>query len=294
MHAEHAHPLRIGRRVGAETHQGGREREARELDQLAQQMARLRPRVDHAAAGVEQRTLGGAHHLDRRLDLVEVALELRLIALVGEILRLEVVALGELDVLRDVDHDRAGPSALRHVERLVQHARQVGDVFDEIVVLGARPGDADGVAFLERVVADQMGRHLAGDADDGNRVHQRVGEPRDRVGGARPRGDQHAADLAGGARIALGRVHGALLVPHQDVADLLLVKQRVVDRQHGAARVAEDMLDPLVGERLDHHFGAGHLGHCWLHSSELVGFVPGIKKGPEGPCSRIATLRGRP
>jgi hypothetical protein len=34
-------------------------------------------------------------------------------------------------------------------------------------VLGARPRDADGVAFLKRIIADQVRRHLTGDADHG-------------------------------------------------------------------------------------------------------------------------------
>ena len=38
----------------------------------------------------------------------------------------------------------------------------------------------------------------------------------------------------------------------------VLLEQRVVDRQHRAARIAEDVLDALIGERLDHHFRAGH------------------------------------
>ena len=40
----------------------------------------------------------------------------------------------------------------------------------------------------------------------------------------------------------------------------LLLDDRVVDRQHRAAGIAEDVLDALVGERLDDHLGAGHLG----------------------------------
>ena len=98
--------------------------------------------------------------------------------------------------------------------------------------------------------------------------------------GGRPGRDQHAADLAGRARIAFGGVDRALLVAHQDVADLLLLKKGVVDRQHRPARIAEDMLGPLVGERLDHHFGAGHLfAHLSLRSLEFWKLVPGIKKG---------------
>ena len=72
----------------------------------------------------------------------------------------------------NVDHDRAGPAAGGDMERLVQRARQIGDVLDQIIVFGARPGDADRVAFLERVVADEMGRHLPGDDDERDRIAQ--------------------------------------------------------------------------------------------------------------------------
>ena len=152
-----------------------------------------------------------------------------------------------------------GPAVRGDVERLVQDARQVLDPAHEIIVLGAIAGDAGRVAFLERVRADQMGRHLAGDADERDRIHQRVGEAGDRVGRAGAGGDEQHADLAGRARVAFGGVRGALLVAHQDVADLVLAEERVVDRQHRAAGIAEHVLDALVLQRLDDHFGAGHL-----------------------------------
>ena len=104
------------------------------------------------------------------------------------------------------------------VEGLVQHAREIVDVLHQPVVLGAGPRDADGVALLEGVVADQMRRHLAGDADDGDGIHQRVGEARDGVGGTRTRRDEHDADLAGGARIAFGGMHRAAFLADEDVA----------------------------------------------------------------------------
>ena len=151
------------------------------------------------------------------------------------------------------------------MERLVQRVRQIGDVLHQIIVFGAGPGDADGVAFLEGVVADQMRRHLPGEDDDGDRVAERVGQAGHRVGRARTGRDQNRADLAGRARIAFGGVHGALLVPHQNMVHFVLLKQRVVDRQHCTARIAKKMLDALIGQCRDHHFRAGHFRHGLLH-----------------------------
>ena len=199
------------------------------------------------------------------------------------------------------------------MKRLVQDARQIGDGFHQIIVFGAGPGDADGVAFLERVVADEMRRHLSGDDDDRYRIAQRVGEPGDRIGRARSRRHQNGADLAGRARIALGGMHRALFVPHQDVLHLILLEQGVVDRQYRAARIAENVLDPLIGKRRYHHLRTGHFSHSPLRSfgpwrtfhraGEVLSVsspacregrgISGNKKGPlKAPGSRTATFAG--
>ena len=67
-------------------------------------------------------------------------------------------------------------------------------------------------------------------------------------------------------------------------AQLVLLEHRVVDRQDRAARIAEDVLDALVEQGLDHHFGAGHfLGHGSLQSVCRFS-ASGNKKGPlKGP-----------
>ena len=74
----------------------------------------------------------------------------------------------------------------------------------------------------------------------GMRVELGGGDARDQVGGAGAAGAQADADLAAGAGIAVGRVRRALLVAHQDVADLRVVVPDVVERQDDAAGVAED------------------------------------------------------
>jgi hypothetical protein len=130
--------------------------------------------------------------------------------------------------------------------------------FTSQFMLGAGAGDADGVGLLEGVVADHEGRHLAGQHDQRDRIHQRVGQAGDGVGRAGAGGDQHDAGLAGGARIALGGMHRALFVAHEDVADVVLLKDLVIDRKHGAAGIAEYDLDALILQGLDHHLRAGH------------------------------------
>ena len=169
VHAEHAEPLLVGRRIGAEPHQRRGDREAGQPHQLAQQRRGVRAGIDDAAAGVEDRLLRLGHHLDGALDLLGVALELRPIGLVLDVARERIRSHRELHVLGHVDDDRAGPAVRGDVERLVQDARQLLDAAHEVIVLGAIAGDAGGVAFLERVRADQMGRHLAGDADERDR-----------------------------------------------------------------------------------------------------------------------------
>ena len=136
---------------------------------------------------------------------------------------------------------------------------ELGRVLHQIIMLGAVARDADGVGFLERVGADQRGRHLAGDDDHRDRIHQRVGDAGDRVGRARAGGDEHDAGLAGRAGIAFGRVRRRLLVADEDVADAVLLEQRVVDRQHRAAGIAEHDLHAEIAQRLDQDIGSALL-----------------------------------
>ncbi len=263
VHAEHAEPVLARRRIGAKPHQRRGDRDVGERHEFAQQLRRRRPGIDHAAAGIEHRALGRGDQLDRGADGVLVGLHLGPVGLVLDVLGADILAGGELHVLRNVDHDRAGTAVGGDIEGLVQDAGEIVHVLHQIIVLGAGPRDADRVAFLEGVVADEMGRHLAGEADHGDRIHQRVGEAGHRIGGAGAGGDQHHAALAGGAGIAFRRMGGALLVADEDVLDLLLLEDLVIDRQDRAAGIAEDMLDPLVGQRLQHDLGTRHLirGH---------------------------------
>ena len=156
---------------------------------------------------------------------------------------------------------RTGPGrpGRGHVERLGQRARDLRRVGDEVVVLRDGHRDAPDVGLLEGVGADRLARHLAGDRDDGHRVHVGVGQRRDEVGRPRSRRRHADADATGRRRIPLGGVPGALLVAHEDVPHRGGVHQRVVGRQDRAAGDAEDGVDAEVLQRLDQGLRAGDL-----------------------------------
>ena len=266
VHAEHTEPVLARGRIRAEAHQRRCDREARHLNQFAQQFRCFRTGIDHAAAAVDHGTARRREQRHGLADLRRIAFYARVIGNMHVRLARRMIGAGrELHILRHVHHNRTRTARGRDVERFVQHLRQIVDVAHQPVVLGAGACDADGVAFLERVIADQMGRHLPGDADQRDRVHQRIGQRGHHVGRAGPRGDECHARLSGRARIALRSMARALLVTHQDVLDIALLENLVIDRKHRAARIPEDVLDPVVLERTHDHRRAGHLvGVVWL------------------------------
>ncbi len=174
-----------------------------------------------------------------------------------DILRRRVATGRELDVLGQVDDHGSGTARACDIERFVDDSTEVIGVADEIIVLGTRSRDADGVRLLKRIIADQMGRDLTGQTNDRYRVHHRIGQSGHGVGRAGTRGHQQHADLAGGTRIAFGGVNCAGFVANQNVPQLVLTEYDVVDRQHGAAGVAENYVHTLVDQRANDDLGAG-------------------------------------
>ena len=120
----------------------------------------------------------------------------------------------------------------------------------QVVVLRHRQRDAVDVDLLERVLADQRRRDVAGDRDHRDRVEERRPDAGDEVGRAGTGGAHAHADPARDPRVAVGGVRAALLVADEDVAELGVVAQDVVERQDHAARVAEEDVDALAEQRL--------------------------------------------
>jgi len=123
--------------------------------------------------------------------------------------------------------------------------------------LTARARDADRVAFLEGVLADGVRRNLAREHHHRDRIHVRRGNAGHGVGHSRSARDERYAALAGGSRVSVGRMDGALLMANQDVLHILLPEDGVVEVQHRPTRIAEYELDTLGLEAADDDFGAG-------------------------------------
>ena len=104
---------------------------------------------------------------------------------------------------------------------------------------------------------------------------------------------EHAADAPSATRVSFRGMHGRLFVPHQDVANGVLLEQRIVDRQHRAAGVAEQVLDTMIDQRPHDHGCAGHLVRIVARLAHRLlrmrvrraasSWVSANKKGPKRP-----------
>ena len=141
-----------------------------------------------------------------------------------------------------------GRPVWREVERALHDARQILGAIDAVHALAERPVDLELVGvlmqvhFLMRMPPVVVRLHVAGDDDHRNRIERGVGHAGGRVGQAGPEMRQHDARLAGGARIAVGRVRRDLFVPRRDEPDAALA-ERVEQRDDRVAAEAEDHLD---------------------------------------------------
>ena len=112
-----------------------------------------------------------------------------------------------------------------------------------------------------------------------------------RVGATRSGRRHHAAELAGLAGIAVGRMRGGLLMAHIDDADAC-VEATIVDVDNVTAAQREDGVDTLVLQRLGDEMAAGDdVGVGALARQCIVGRDI---RGLDGGCDRHEDLLGAP
>ena len=211
---------------------------------------------DRLAADVEDGALRGVDHFGGGFGLFGVAEHARLVA--GEIRGVVDfgVHLGGGDIHGEIDQHGAGAAGGGDEEGFVDDAREVVDALDEVGALGDGADDAGHVSFLEGIIADHVGAHLAAEDDHGDRIHVGGGERRDGIGCAGAGGDDHDTGLAGGAGVSVGHVSCALFVADEDEVNFGVI-EGVEGGQNRAAGIAEGVGDAVLSEHLDEDLRAG-------------------------------------
>ena len=167
-----------------------------------------------------------------------------------------------------------------------------GRIRDEEYVFRNGAHDRRDRRFLESVGADGRRGNLPANHDQWHGVRHAVSNRRNGVRGAGPGGDHHHADLAAGPGIAGRHEAGPLFVggDHQRhgraavwaFMSIVVAKHRVINRQDGAAAVAEDRFDALIGQDLHNRIRAAQLppGERVLASRSrvcLIAHLPAVR-----------------
>jgi hypothetical protein len=129
----------------------------------------------------------------------------------------------------------------------------------------------------------------------GRRVHVRVGDGADEVGGAGAAGGHAHADLAGGAGVTFGGEGAALFVAGQDDADLVRAGEGLVQLLGGAAGVGENDIDVPSRSRHSTTQSAPFISRPISALGKRSGRGRGFHSVGKGcGIKRIAAARGKP
>ncbi len=150
-----------------------------------------------------------------------------------------------------------------HIARQILDAMHFGGPFDE------RPRQSRQVRGQHRLGRDIFEVLLAG-----GHQHRRVGFHRvveHAHGIAETRRDMKIEhrEIAGGLRVAVRHRHQGGFLQAQDVADVMLDREGIHQRQFGGARIAEHHRDALLLEQVEKRAFSGHHGH-WLPPVGLI------------------------
>ena len=118
---------------------------------------------------------------------------------------------------------------------------------------------------------------MAGDGNDGNRIHVCGGDTSDQIGSARSGGSHADTDLSGGSRIAVRRVGSSLLMGGEDVTDLLVMFiEFIINIQDRAAGITENGIHSLLFQTFSQR--SGNLLTSFFFLQLVTYFVFGISR----------------
>ncbi len=222
------------RRVRNEFEIDRRAEHFRELDQL-----RMRAALRHDVAGHDDRALRPRQDRGRRLDGGAVAANVRRNPRRRHQIK---VGVGAQDVARQREEHRSGRRRERGLGGAMHDARQVGEAMHLGRPLHQRPRDRRQVRHQDRLghVEDLLVL-TRGDQDRRARL---LGVVEHAHGVAQARRGVEIAhrELSGRLGVAVRHRHDGGFLQAQHVADLVLGRERIHERQLGGAGIAEDDL----------------------------------------------------
>ena len=208
-------------------------------------------------AGDDDRALGLRQHLGGARHRVSIATHPRRYA--GRLQQVDIGVVfqnvaGQRQKYRTGRRRQRGLDRAVHVERQVLRAMHLRRPFDE------RPCQRREVGGEHRLGGDIFEVLLPGGDQ-----HRRVGlhgVVQHAHGVAEPGRDVQVEhrELAGGLRVAVGHRHQRRLLQAEDVADVVLDREGIHQRQFGGARIAEHHLDALLLEQIEEGAFSGHYG----------------------------------
>ena len=141
------------------------------------------------------------------------------------------------------------------MKRFFHRVGQVLYVSNQIIVLGDRQRHARDIRLLKSIGSDCRDRHLARYRQNRRRIHHCCCQPRYQIGRARPAGGDANADFARSPRITISHMRRALLVPHQNMMEpVVVLGYRVVRGQYRAARIAEHDVNAFLQQAFHDDF----------------------------------------
>ena len=157
-------------------------------------------------------------------------------------------------VARDDHHRHAAPGD-GDADRLLEDARHLVGVGDQLDIVRALGEELLGMRLLEVGAADLGARDVGGDRQHRHAAALAVEQAVDQVQVAGAAASGADGELAGEVRLGAGGEGGRLLVPHVDPVDLLLPAQRIGEAVQRIAHHAVDALHAGDAQGFGHQVG---------------------------------------
>ena len=166
MHADHAQPFGCIRGKRPQAHEGRCHRGFNRFSKLTQ--CRSPFRKDDATSRQDQRFFG-------LLDQLHHFTQLSLIGFVIGLIRFQFDGFGRFQfrlrghhVLWKIHQHRTRPTTSGNMECLSNGSGEIFNLCNQIIVLGAGPGNPHDINLLKRIVSNQPGGHLPRKQDKGD------------------------------------------------------------------------------------------------------------------------------